>query len=414
MIAFLVLLTKIAFVKRKKMIYADYASATPIDKKVLNLVNVVEKKFWHNPSSIHSNGVEAKKLLIKTRENFALLINALPDEIVFTSSSSETNNLAIKGVVENFFIEKNKNKKAKVFLLPTDHPSLLEVGKSLKDKAGISFLGVNSFGMMDLKCLREEMKKNPTIISFGFVNGELGIIQNVKEIMKIVRHQRKASRSRYPLVHIDATHAFNTLEVKVNQLGVDLMTIDSSKIYGPKGASALFVKRGVELEPQILGGNHENGRRAGTENLPAIVGFEKALSIAVSLQKKEHKRLSIFYKKFLKEIKKNFPEALINGGDEGNSKVPNILNVCFPEINAEQAVLVLDAKGIKASSSSSCLNLLERPNSYVVETIRGGNCKESSLRFSFGRFTSGKDIKKIISALKIAVKESKNKRIVLA
>lgn len=393
-----------------KKIYLDYASATPIDKRVSRAILDTEKKFWQNPSALHGGGVLSSKFLLSCRKKIAELLNAHHDEIIFTSGSTESNNLAILGVLKYFL---KSNKKASIFVLPIDHPSIIETAKNAHKNVAVGFLSVDKEGFLEMESLKKALTKNPTVISFGYVNGEIGTVQNIKEIMKAVRKHRKDTGRPFPYIHIDATQAVGILPLETNVLGIDLMSIDSSKFYGPKGVGALFVRRGVFVAPLLFGGGQEDGRRSGTENLPGIAGFTKALEISKEMEAREYKRLQKLQKNFIALVLKSFKDASINGPMDMFKRSPAISSFCFPEIDSEQAVFILDSFGISVSPSSSCQNLKERSNSYVVESISKDKCGTSSLRFSFGRSTTKKDFSKVMEVLKKAIEQSKNKKFTL-
>jgi len=394
---------------RNRKIYLDYASATPIDPGVLRVVRNTEKKFWQNPSSIHEHGVKSAKILKKCRDAVANTLFAHEDEIVFTSGGTESNNLAILGVARNF-----KNKKPIILISSIDHPSTIEPAKSLSSIATVKFLPVSEEGRLDLEVLKKELIKKPTLISFGYVNGEVGTGQDIREIMKIVRHHRKVNRTQLPYVHIDATQAVSVLSCEVHKLGVDLMTLDGAKIFGPKGAGMLYKRRGLDISPISYGGGQEWGLRPGTENLPAIAGFSHALSIAQKEREKTYKHLLTLRNLFLKKVKKIFPDAIVNGEKTFSLGNPGIVNICFPGIDSEQAVIILDSLGIYVSASSSCQSLAERSNSYVVSALGKDKCAFSSLRFSFSKFNKTSDIQIVVSNLVKAVASSKHKHFLLS
>jgi len=239
-----------------------------------------------------------------------------------------------------------------------------------------------------------------------YANNEIGTVQPIREIAKSIRHFRKskkygsrASKCGWPYFHTDASQATNYCSLNVLRLGVDLMTIDGSKMYGPKGTGLLFARRGILLAPQIVGGGQEAGMRSGTENVPFIVGLSKALSIVNRDKDKELKRLTTLRDFAIKNILKNHKNAILNGDDK--NRLPNNINICFPNLDAEFAVIKLDSLGIACSSSSSCQTLSDSSTSYVIDSIgRGKECSKSSLRFTLGRSTSKSDILRLISSLK--------------
>ncbi len=388
-----------------KNIFLDYAGGTPIDPRVLGVVRNAEKKFWHNPSALYKEGVIAKKELDKLRKDASEALVCLPDEIVFTSSGTESNNLAIRGV-----ISASKDKKLSVLFSGIDHPSTIETIKSIPNIKAVS-LPTNEFGFMDIPFLKKELLKKPILLSFNYVNGEIGTIENIKEIMKAVRFYRKTKKTIFPYVHIDASQAFNVLPIKLNELGVDLMTLSSDKIYGPKGVSLLFIRRGTKINPIITGGGQEGGMRSGTENLPAIAGFVEAIKICEKERAFRNKTIISIQKKFLALLYKGFPKMMLNGPVLGDKRSPNNINVCIPNIDSEQAVLVMDSLEIQLSFSSACKTLAERSNSYVIGSLGKQDCSTSSLRFTFNHNTKIKDLNFVVKALKKAVNDSSEKRI---
>jgi cysteine desulfurase len=390
---------------KKKDIYLDFAAATPIDPRVLKVVRETEKSFWQNPSSIHKGGVTATKVLELNRKKVADVLFAHSDEIIYTSGGTESNNLAILGVLKSF--EKTKNT---ILISSIDHPSIIEPAKSLDKQTKIKFLPVEESGKIDLKNLKKELLSKPILLSFGYVNGEIGVIQDVREIMKIIRHHRKINKTPYPYVHIDATQAVNVLPCQVHRLGIDLMTLDGSKMYGPKCIGMLYKRRGIKLEPIFYGGGQESKYRPGTENLPAIAGFTKALTIAQDENEKTNKHLKLLQNKFLKSVLKKNSDRVLNGPKNIEDRHPGIVSICFPDIDSEQAVLVLDASGISVSATSSCQNLAERSNSYVVQALGKDKCAFSSLRFSFGKSSQVSDLPYVLKSLEKAVLASKHKK----
>ncbi len=382
-----------------KHVYLDFAAAAPLEARVARVIRQAEKRFWQNASALYESGAAASAALASYRKQIADLLFCHPEEIIFTAGGTESNNLAILGVKPRLALSSS-----------IDHPSVLETIKAACPK--YFFLPVSQDGHIDLKVLKEKLNENPSLLSFSYVNSEIGTIENVRGIMKVVRLHRKEKKTPYPYVHLDASAA-SPLPIKVNELGVDLMTLSGAKSYGLKGIALLYIKRGVKLEPIIHGGGQERGLRSGTENLPAIAGLAKALAIEREESAGEYKRLQKLQKKFFALVKKTFPQAVLNGPAIGDRHPAN-LNFCFPHTDSEQATIILDAKGVAVSPSTSCQNLAARSNSYVVLQLGKDRCAQSSLRFSFGRGSSEKDFKYVIEVLKEAVKNSTSTRIRLS
>ncbi len=389
-----------------RKIYLDNSATTPVDKNVLSEM----AKYWSvdfaNPSSIHSMGVKAKNALQSARKKIADIIAGHDREIVFTSGGTEANNLAIFGVVNNLI--KNGlpaqagTKYSDIHLITTEieHSSILKCFKKLElQGCRVDYLKVDEFGIVNPKDLREMIKPETVLVSIGYANSEIGVIQPIKEIIKEIRHKRKEFERagiNFPYLHIDASQAGLYLNVNVEELGVDLMTLDAQKMYGPKGAGALFMRDGIKIEPMILGGGQENNRRSGTENIPLIVGFAKAFELAQKNKEKESARLIKIRDEFFDGVKKFVPNAIING--HLKERLPNNINISVPGFDGEMMVVRLDEAGIICSSSSACAS--GSGESEVVKKISSSERAKSTLRFSMGRNTKLTDIKKLLKILK--------------
>ncbi len=286
-----------------KKIYLDNSASTPVDKKVVAAMKKYWSKSFANPSSIHKMGVEAKVVVEKARKDIAGFLNAHAREIIFTSGGTEANNLAIFGTLEN--------EKRHFITTEIEHSSILECFKELEKRGNeVSYLKVDENGLLNPKDLREMIKPETVLVSIGYANGEIGVIQPIKEIAKEIRHKRKEFNSVMPYFHIDASQAAQYLNMNVEQLGVDMITLDAQKMYGPKGIGALFIKDGIKIEPIIFGGGQEGGRRSGTENVPLIVGFAKAMEIAGKMREEESVRLEKLRDGFFDSVKKFVPKAI--------------------------------------------------------------------------------------------------------
>lgn len=383
--------------KNKKRIFLDYASATPLDRKVFQTMKPFFSDSYANPSTLYAEGLGARRALNKARRLVADLLSVHPDEIVFTGSGTESANSAIYGITEEF---KNKNKKAHIIVSPFEHPAVLEAVKDFESKGGrVTYLPVSSSGCIDPVDVRKALTPETILVSVMYANNEIGTIQPIREIAKVIRifRKNKKKENSFPYFYTDASQAANYLPLGVPQLGVDLMTLDGSKIYGPKGVGILYVRRGLLLKPLIVGGKQEEGRRAGTENVPAIVGFSRALSITCIMRDQENKRLTALRDKCIHSIMKKIPNAHLNGSLD--LRLANNINICFPGIDAEFLVLQLDAQGIAVSASSSCSNLSLDTRSHTIIALGNKGCEESSLRISLGRFTTNEDIKYCVKIL---------------
>ena len=398
-----------------KRIYLDYASLTPIDPRVTSEMKKYASFEYGNPSSLYKEGVAAKKVLADGRQKVADYLNSHPDEIVFTSGGTEANNLAIEGVVRAFVkAEKERSKEGNIerphiIISSIEHSSIIETVNRLEKfgcdgiKCEVTKLSVNQAGVISLDELKKSIKLNTVLVSIMMVNNEIGSIQPIKEIAKIIRQicrnrigptsDRSDLYKQYPLLHTDAAQALYE-EINMNNLGVDLITLDGSKVCGPRGVGALYVKRTVTdnglIEPIIVGGGQEKGLRSGTENLPSIMGFAKALELVKKERDFSQLKTSDLRDMLRDGLKKISSDIIINGQES-----PHILNISIPDIDNEFFLFQLDAEGIACSTKSSCLR--DADESYVLKSI--GADSKTSLRFSFGRFTKKGDIKKVLKII---------------
>ncbi|HAS84880.1 MAG TPA: cysteine desulfurase NifS [Candidatus Yonathbacteria bacterium] len=369
-----------------KRIYMDYASAMPVSATALRAVVEATKKFPGNPSGIHKEGRSARAVLETARAGIAECLSARPDEIVFTSSATEANNLAISGVVRACGIA-----KPRIIVSAIEHASVIGLARAF-ESAGIQvdYLPVDSRGLVDTRELRKLITPETALVSIMYANNEIGTIEPIIDVAKEIRHARKMNGSAYPYFHTDAAQAGNYLDINVLRLGVDLMTISSGKTYGPRGIGALFVKRGVNLLSQMYGGEHEGGRRPGTEAVALARGFAEALQEAQKMSAKEGKRVVILRDALATKILKKVSGTSVNGSLEHS--LPNILNISFDGVDSEALVLYLDASGVAVSGKSACKSSDGGP-SHVIMAIGEANEGESgSIRFSLGRETKNEDI----------------------
>lgn len=382
---------------KQKKIYLDYAGATPIDKRARRALTFYEDKFFANGSAIYKSGVQVRNIIEESRSKIAKLINAHSDEIIFTGSGTESDAMAVLGVVKDWRI-KNKNKIPHVITTKIEHPAVLENCRMLEEEGDVevTYVGVDKDGIINLEELKDSLKENTILVSVMYANNEIGTIQPIQEIAKIIRHFKKGAF--FPLFHTDACQAMNYLYTEnIEKLGVDMMSFNSSKIYGPKGIGALYKKRGIEIFPLYRGGGQEFGLRSGTESLPLIASFREAFVIANKMKEKESRRLITIrdygIKKLLLLSKKTGYKIILNG-DKVN-RLPNNINISITGISSELLVIELDVKGIEVSEKSAC-HSAGGDGSYVIKAIRKickrGSEEEGSLRISLGRQTTKKDM----------------------
>lgn len=374
----------------------DYAGGTPVSSTVLKEMQKYENIFA-NPSGLYSESVVAKGLLGNFRTRIAKVLNVNKNEIVFTGGGTESNNLALLGVFEAF----KMGDLVPHFITTTiEHSSILEVCKEIERRGGeLTVISVNEEGLISLDELAKAIKPNTVLVSLSIANSEIGTIQPINDIAKIIKDVKVGNT---PYLHIDTGGSPLYLSMDIARHGIDLLTLDSGKIYGPKGVGAIFVKSGTNIKPIIFGGGQERGLRSGTENLSAISGFALALEEATQNRETESVRLSKIRDYAIENILKIFPSSSLNGSLK--HRLPNNINICFNGLDAEFATIELDVLGFSVSYSSSCMTLKDDFSSYVIRALnKEKDCSKSSLRFTLGKFSQKSDIDKLILALKKVV-----------
>lgn len=394
----------------KDNLYFDYASATPLRSEVLEAMRPYFSDFYGNPSSIHSKGKEAKEAIEKSRKTIAQILNCKTEEIIFTAGGTESDNMALLGVMRHV---KNGGLLSVPHMVCSaiEHEAVLRPAQYLEQKEGcrVSYIKVNNEGIVDVQHLVSCIRDETVLVSIMYANNEIGTIQPIAEIAEIIRDirkERKKQNINVPLwFHTDACQAALFLDMDVERLGVDLLTMNASKIYGPKQIGALYVRSEVSLEPMMFGGGQEKGMRPGTENVPAIVGFSKAFEIAYSEKEKEGARLMDLRNLFIKELKELVPEAVLNGNK--NDRLANNINVSIIGYDSEVLLAYLNEANIFASSGSACTS--ERKGHHHVLVAMGYDEKriKGALRFTIGKETSKNDCLRAVNALADSIKRMK-------
>ncbi|MBI5817293.1 MAG: cysteine desulfurase [Candidatus Yonathbacteria bacterium] len=389
-----------------KRVYLDHAAATPLDPRVFAAMKPFMTKEFGNPGALYREGVVAKNAVLLARKKVAQILFAHPDEIIFTGSGTESNNLAIEGVVKNAR-EKHCGKNPHIITSAIEHPSVLSVCQALERRGiAVSYIGVDGNGIIKLDELKKAFRKETMLVSVMYANNEIGTVEPIREIAKIIRMWRKQHNTSFPYFHADACQAANYLPLHIERLGVDLLTLNGSKIYGPKGVGTLFVRRGVSLSPIMYGGGQERGLRPGTENIAGIVGFAEALLIAEKMKEKESKRLTALRDYFVSSVLKKIPGALLNG--DVVRRLPNNINISIPGIESEHIIIELDAHGVAASARSACKSMDEEGSHVIMALGRNTVGTESGVRFTLGRSTTKKDVDYAVRVLSQLVKKLKN------
>jgi cysteine desulfurase len=370
----------------KPLIYLDHAAATPLDPRVLKAMQPYYSDIFYNPSATYEPAIMARKGLDRARSTIAHWLGARPAEIIFTAGGTEANNLAIHGVMRQF-------PEGNVLVSAIEHESVLAAAAGYDCRQ----VAVTADGRLDSAELERQLDDKTVLVSIGYANNEIGTVQPLREIAKIIAAKRRG-RPNLPLYfHTDAAQAGNYLDLHVARLGVDLLTVNGGKIYGPKQSAALYVKAGVRLLPLIEGGGQERGLRSGTENVAAAAGLATALEIAQNSRHEESKRLQTLQEQFFQQVGAAAPTAVINGSRRW--RLPNNVHLTFPGQDNERLLIQLEQAGILAAAGSACSASNEEP-SHVLKAIGLSEAEaRSSLRFSLGRATEKAMLEQTVKSL---------------
>lgn len=367
-------------------VYLDYQSSKPVDPRVVETMLPYFYEKFGNPSVLHETGDEATEVLEKSRKTIAGLINSEKDEILFTSGATESNNLGLIG-----FALRNKEKGRHIIISEIEHISIHNIAKFLQRMGfAVSKVPVDQYGRVSLEKIADRITDQTILISIGYANNEVGTIQKVAEIGSLCREKNIA-------FHSDAVAAEGLLRLDVKKDSIDLMTLSSNDIYGPKGLGVLYVRKGVKINPQIIGGGQERGLRSGTENIPAIVGMAKAAEIIRQEMEEEVKGLQTYRDKLIKNILKKIPRSYLNGHPE--ERLPNNAHFRFDGIEGESLLLSLNDKGISVSTGSSCSSKTLEPSHTLIALGLLQEETHGSLELTVGRFTTEKDVDAALKAL---------------
>jgi cysteine desulfurase len=381
-----------------RRIYLDYASTTPLDKRVRKAMMPYFSKLYGNPSALYKEALIAKAAVKESRTTIARLLNVKPEEVIFTSGGTESDNLAVLGVFTAFKKRFEKEgMQPHIVTTNIEHPGILEICQYIQKLGGeVSYVPVEENGIVSPAKIKAALKPNTALVSVMYANNEIGTIQPLRDIARSIQEYKKSLNPElpnlYPYFHTDASQAANYLDLSFQKLGIDMMTLDASKFYGPKGVGILALRKHVALDPISFGGGQERGLRSGTENVPGIVGCAKALTISQELREKESIRLEKMKEYFISNVINKYPAIVIQGDRE--KRLPNNINLCIPGIDAEFTVIKFDHLGIAISAASACMNLSEHSQSYVVAALgeHGKKCAGSSLRFTLGRGTTKREL----------------------
>lgn len=377
-------------------IYLDHAATTPMDSDVTAAMTAVLQEVYGNPSSVHSYGRSARKLLDNARHTISKSIQANEKEIFFTSGGTEADNIALIGTALA-----NRSSGNHIITSVQEHHAVLHAAEYLETQGfEVTYLPVDESGKVKIEDLKAALREETILVSIMYVNNETGIIQPIKEIGEIVKDHQA-------YFHTDAVQAYGLIDIDVNKLHIDLLTASAHKINGPKGIGFLFAKETVKVNTLFFGGEQERKRRPGTENVPAIVGLEKAVEIVMETKRDKYKQYEQFKKLFIEQLQKEAIDFAINGNQD--ETIPAIVNISFPETNVEQVLANLDLSNISASSGSACTAGSIEP-SHVLSAMFGESnaCTTNSIRFSFGSANTEENVIEAASRIAKIIKRLTN------
>lgn len=395
-------------------IYLDYAASAPVKPEVKLAVEPYLAQKFGNPSSIHFKGREARKAVDNARQKLAKFLNCQTQEIIFTSGGTEADNLAIKGVIQSTINnQQSAIKTPHVITSKIEHHAVLHTCQWLRDtnQAEVTFLEVDKNGLTDVEKVKKAIKPNTILISLMYANNEVGTIQPIREIGKIIEKENKnrftknlKPKSLKPILfHTDAVQAAGYLNCDTKYLHVDLLSLSGHKLGAPKGIGALFIKKGTPLEPLFHGGSHEYEMRAGTENVPGIVALGKAIELVQKNQSMEANRVKILRDYLEKQIFNKIPDVGLNGHQA--QRLPHISNLNFKYVEGESILINLDLKGVAATTGSACTSGSLEPSHVIMAMDQDPLRAHGSIRFSLGWATTKKDLDYVIKVLPPIIKK---------
>ena len=388
-------------IKKIKEVYLDHAATTYTDKEVVKAMLPYFTENYGNPSSLYHKGREANGALNDARRTIAKLINALPENIIFTGGGSESDNLAVYGIA---YAHGGKGKH--IITTAIEHHAVLHPLEDLQKQGfEVTYLKVDEEGFVKVEDVVKAIRPDTILVSVMYANNEVGTIEPIAEIGREILKYRQENKTIYPYFHTDACQAAGAVALDVEKLHVDLMTVNGSKIYGPKGTGILYLRRGVRPKPQILGGGQERRLRAGTENVPGIIGFTKAFELAQQNCEQESARLQGLTTYLWKELQAKIPKIKLNGPEIGEKRLPNNLNVTFIDVEGEAMLLYLDEYGVMCSTGSACTSESLDPSHVLLAMGLHYEFSHGSLRFTFGHCNTKDDVDYMMSFLPEVIKQ---------
>jgi cysteine desulfurase len=367
-------------------VYLDYQSSKPVDPRVVEAMTPYFSKLFGNPSSLHLDGDRATEVLESSREKIARFIGADSEEIIFTSSATESNNLALIG-----YAMRKKGKGNHIIISEVEHISILNIAKYLeKNGFEVTRVPVDQYARVSLKKIEARINEKTILASIGYASNEVGTVQPMAEISDLLK-------SKGIVLHTDAVAAEGLIPIDVREVPVDLMSLSSNDIYGPRGIGVLYVKKGTGIAPMILGGGQERGLRSGSENMPAIVGMARAAEIMGDEMTGETGRLATYRDRLIKGVLETIPKSHLNG--HPSHRLPNNAHFRFEAVEGESLLLSLKDKGIAASTGSACSSKTLEPSHTLIACGLLHEEAHGSLEFTFGRFNRDSDVDRVLEAL---------------
>ncbi len=371
-----------------KRVYFDYAAATPLDKSVSRAMQKVEP-FFANPSSNYQSGREAAKTMSQSKKTLGMQMGANADEIVLTSGATEANNLAIIGSMQNY-------KDGEIITIATEHSSVREPLSHLhENNFEIIYSKISKTGKLDLTQFERNLSIKTRLVTIAYANSEIGTVQKLSKISQIIKKFNTQNNTNI-LFHSDCSAAIGSLNCDVSRLGLDMATFSAAKIYGPKGIGMLYIKRGTKVNPILFGGGQQSGLRSGSEGLALTVGFAEAMKLAVAVRKNEAIKYKEMYIKLIHQLQEKL--TFIENGD-AKDRIFNIANISFEGLDGENLVAYLDSQGIEVSTGAACEASNDKPSEVLLSLGLSESQAQGSLRISFGRPTTHKDIDFLIEKL---------------
>jgi cysteine desulfurase len=373
-------------------VYLDHAATTPVDPEVVEAMLPFFHEIWHNPSSIYVEAQEARKALDRSRATIARLIGASdPEEVIFTSGGSEADNLALRGVVAA-----STRRGKHVVTTGVEHHAILDPLEQMEREgvAEVTVLSVERDGRVSPQAVADPVREDTVLVSVMHANNEVGALNDIAAITRLVK-----AKNPHTVVHTDAVQSAAHLGVHVDRLGVDLMTFTAHKMYGPRGAGALYVRHGTPLQGQVLGGGQERRIRAGTENTPAVVGFARAMELAHDRREADVTHERALQQRLIEELPRRIPMLAITGPRDPDHRLPGSVSCAVGYVEGESILLALDLAGFAASSGSACTTGSVEPSHVLVAMGMPEDLARGSLRFTLGRMNTDADVDRLLEAL---------------